>query len=997
MNQRLFGALKISLLAIGTLVVVLLIGVTVAINFIFTSEKLTPMVLKVANSSMNAKLNMERVELTFFSTFPRLGLQLTQGSLVSKAERDTLWEKTDSLVAFKKCVVVVNPFDYLCDKKINLRYLGLEDASVYAYKGKNGVANWDIALPDTVAVADTMEQTEIAPISEIEINRVSLKRANVTFDDRDTRVYANLKNANLTLKASLKKDHLMMETEFSNENILFWQNGQLLINKVATELKTTLDLNHSAGILALHDTRLTVNGIALDVDGTLKRDSQKQAADVNLTYSLHAPSLKTVLYMIPESIVKKEEVNAEGEVLVNGALKGWYGKGQMPVATLNVKIKEAAAKYAKLPYGVDKFEADFYSYIDLMKKTPSYADLKIFHFQGAHTDVLAEAEIQDLLGDPDIKFKTKSVIDLTALAQTFPLQEGVEIKGKVNADLNLHCRLSSLKRQDFGRVRLAGNLSMSDLSLRDKLKDFEFTSDASLDFMGDESLVANAEIKQVALRSPKLTSDIERLKATLKSSNPQDTTRVVSLECKLELNRLKGKLNDSLSVFTRKMNATVSIDPSKQNPVMPQIKLAMETDTLFCRMGQTRIGMDKGGFGLRAEKVNDSLWLPKGIIGFRHLVLRVPEFALPIHMEKTSVTVGDRKITLRNALMKVGHSDITATGVIHDLYGVMKKKKTLKATLELYSHKLDCNQLVNSLNFPEDTLQVEADTISNSAPMELFVIPHNVDAELRTKLEKVTYGKMTFENVCGDVDVRNQAVHLKKLTMRGLDADMQATVVYRARQKSRGYAGFDFRLKGINVGKLVDFAPALDTIVPMLRSFKGIVNFEAAAEAVLDSNLNIKIPTLRSAMHIKGDSLVLMDGETFAEISKMLLFKNKKRNVFDSIAVNLIVENGNVTVYPFLVQIDRYKAAVGGTQGLDMNFNYHISILKSPIPFKLGLNISGNLDKMKFRLGKAKYKDDVTPVAIHRVDSTRINMGRNIVDDFEKVMKRGGQIPQTAE
>ena len=52
---------------------------------------------------------------------------------------------------------------------------------------------------------------------------------------------------------------------------------------------------------------------------------------------------------------------------------------------------------------------------------------------------------------------------------------------------------------------------------------------------------------------------------------------------------------------------------------------------------------------------------------------------------------------------------------------------------------------------------------------------------------------------------------------------------------------------------------------------------------------------------------------------------------------------------------------------------------------------------MKFRLGKAKYKDDVTPVAIHRVDSTRINMGRNIVDDFEKVMKRGGQIPQKAE
>ena len=51
-------------------------------------------------------------------------------------------------------------------------------------------------------------------------------------------------------------------------------------------------------------------------------------------------------------------------------------------------------------------------------------------------------------------------------------------------------------------------------------------------------------------------------------------------------------------------------------------------------------------------------------------------------------------------------------------------------------------------------------------------------------------------------------------------------------------------------------------------------------------------------MYIKGDSLVLMDGETFAEISKMLMFKNKKKNVFDSISVNVVVNdvNGNLAV-----------------------------------------------------------------------------------------------------
>ena len=46
------------------------------------------------------------------------------------------------------------------------------------------------------------------------------------------------------------------------------------------------------------------------------------------------------------------------------------------------------------------------------------------------------------------------------------------------------------------------------------------------------------------------------------------------------------------------------------------------------------------------------------------------------------------------------------------------------------------------------------------------------------------------------------------------------------------------------------------------------------------------------------------------------------------------------------------------------------------------MNISGNLDKMKIRVGKAKYKDDVTPAAIHKVDSTRMDLGRRIWNGF---------------
>ena len=991
MKKHTKNILKITSLSVAALMVLVLGGIALAVNFIFTPEKLTPVVLKVSNQALNAKLDMKSVELTFFSTFPRFGLKLTDGSLVSKAVNDTLWQKTDSLVSFDKCVVVVNPLDYLYKNKITVNYLGLENASVYAFKSKEGIANWDILKTDTTAVE--VKDTAVAkPLSGgIDIRRVALKHTNVVFDDRDTRVYASLQNASLGLRASLHKERSRLSLKFKNDNIIFWQDGQLLLHRIATELETDLELERKTRRLTLNDTGMKVNGIRFDVKGSLQGDSARHALAVDLKYGLHAPTLETVLNMIPERVLKRESMTAKGEVMMQGEIKGWYGKKQMPTVTLNVRIKDASAKYDKLPYGIDNLSADFQAFVDLVRQKPSHADLKIFRFRGAHTEILADAKVEDLLGDPVITFNTKSKIDLTSLAQTFPLQKNVTIKGTIDADLRLKTRLSSIKKRDIGRIRAAGKITMNGMSLQDTDKEFELTSDASLAFLGNDFLAARAQVNRLVLRSRLLHANISSLSVMAKTTDPQDTTQIAKMDCKVELNQLKGNMGDSLAVFCKKTTATVSLKPGKRNPALPQIGLSMEADTLFARAGDIRFGMDKAGLGVSAEKVRDSVWIPKGIIGFNRLKVNVPQFALPIHMRKTALTVGDHRITLKNASFRIGRSDLKASGVVYDLYGVMKHHKVLRATLDVSSHNLDCNQLINALNFPADTLNTEAEEVAETdtaSAIKLFIIPKHIDFELQTDLKRVRYDKMLFENVRGEVDIRDQAVHLNSLRMRGLDAGMSATMVYRATENKRGYAGFDFKLRRVNIGKLVDFIPSLDTIVPMLRSFQGRVNFDAAAEARLDSNMNIRIPSLRAAVRIDGDSLVLMDGETFAEISKMLHFKNKKRNVFDSISVNVTVKDGNVTVYPFVVQIDRYKAAVGGTQGLDMNFNYHVSILKSPLPFKMGVTITGNLDKMKFKLGKAKYKDAVTPVAIRKVDSTRIHLGRDIVNDFQRVIRR---------
>lgn len=621
MERRIRKLIRVSAITVGALLLTGFVVVAFVINYVFTPDKLTPIVLNVANRSLDADLKVESVELTFFSTFPQFGLKVDEGFLVSKVLNDSLPQKTDSLLAFKECVLIVNPLDYFLKNKISVYNLSLKNVTVYAYRNKAGKANWEIVKTssDTLAVEkDTISQNKFD--SEIDIRQVELEHANLIFDDRNTEVYSRIDDVDLRLKLALTKGVSSLGVEFENKNILFWQQGELLINKVAASLQTDIEIDRSTALWTLKNTGLTINGIRLDVNGELKRDTVTKMVGVNLKYGLHAPSMETVMNMIPEAYVKRGQISAKGEVKVDGTLEGNYGNKQLPAVSLNIKINDASARYEGLPYGIDNFTADFESYIDLMRRNPSFLNLKILHFEGAHTKILADAKVEDLLVDPLITLHTESTVDLDALAKTFPLQENVTIRGKLDAGLNLKCRLSSLKKQDIGRIRLGGRLALKDFELKDTAKDFNFLGNADLKFSDSETLQAELDIREIILNSRKFASEIDRMKAKVVSTNPQDTTKIVTLQCELEMNKLRANIGDSLKIYSGKTTGTGELAPKEQNSAMPMISFSMRTDSLFFNANETKLALGVAGIKAKLEKKNDSLWIPRGIVGFDRFV-----------------------------------------------------------------------------------------------------------------------------------------------------------------------------------------------------------------------------------------------------------------------------------------------------------------------------------------------------------------------------------------
>ena len=58
--------------------------------------------------------------------------------------------------------------------------------------------------------------------------------------------------------------------------------------------------------------------------------------------------------------------------------------------------------------------------------------------------------------------------------------------------------------------------------------------------------------------------------------------------------------------------------------------------------------------------------------------------------------------------------------------------------------------------------------------------------------------------------------------------------------------------------------------------------------------------------------------------------------------------------------------------------------MKSPIPFKFGVNITGTPDNMKIRLGGSKFKKGMDVRSVSVVDTTRVNLIRQISSVFRR-------------
>lgn len=213
-----------------------------------------------------------------------------------------------------------------------------------------------------------------------------------------------------------------------------------------------------------------------------------------------------------------------------------------------------------------------------------------------------------------------------------------------------------------------------------------------------------------------------------------------------------------------------------------------------------------------------------------------------------------------------------------------------------------------------------------------------------------------MDDVTASLNVKDGNLSLQHFQLKTLAANLNGDLSYSARDNEKAMLDFNFDLSEIELSRLNEFLPPLDTLFPVTKSFVGTGDFRMKGTAQLDQNLNFDMATLDAVAAIRAREIMIVDGETFRELAKTFMFKNKVLNPVEKLNAEMEFKQGEINILPAFLKIDRYELAVGGIQRWDMSYDYHISVLKSPVPFKAGVDIDGKYADYKYKITKAKYK-----------------------------------------
>ncbi|MFW5706030.1 MAG: AsmA-like C-terminal region-containing protein, partial [Bacteroidota bacterium] len=289
---------------------------------------------------------------------------------------------------------------------------------------------------------------------------------------------------------------------------------------------------------------------------------------------------------------------------------------------------------------------------------------------------------------------------------------------------------------------------------------------------------------------------------------------------------------------------------------------------------------------------------------------------VPVAINRAQLNFSPEYLDLVNFNMKLGESDMSASGRIEQFLPYAMADGTLVGSLQTSSEYFNVSALIPE---SEETAEEPADT----AAMEVVEIPPKIDFTMNSTFDRLVYDDIEFKNVNGTVKVQNQALVLDQLNLDVLDGSIAMSGAYDTKP-AQPHADFNIQLAGMGIQEAYQTFGPVEKLMPIADNTSGNFASSFSIETVLGSDMMPVYPSMNGGGSLSTTDIIVDNVNTMNKIADALKMPDLKRLKLTPVDLSFEIVEGKVFVNPFDIKYENITATLGGWTSFDQTIDYNM-------------------------------------------------------------------------
>lgn len=988
-----------SLGGVFALIIIFLTGLTLYL----TPERLSEIVNREANENLQAEVKAHNIRFTIWSSFPHLRIEMDSVRVISKtlagiskAQRDSLPDDADYLLstgAFRGGINLAR----LLSGKIALSKVEVEDLDVNLVAVTDSITNYSIVPnstgPDKIPYFTADKVTLHKPRR---LRWFSLpSQAQVGIDLKDATLIRDKKNKNLyDLKVAGNIDALVGALQVL-QGFPFELGGNVHLAFDPFAIKTD---NYS---ISLGEMRGNI-----DLNMQMGEDVKVN----QFAYRIDNFNLNDFLARFPGlSLPTLDSLDANLVVNASARLTSPYNFSStaLPSAEVDFKVVDGDFCYTlsdNHKFVVHHEGAEGKLVFDGTNPDNSYFVIPPFSLTGEGTDLTLAAEAVDLMGSPIITASVKGKSGLDKIGHAVEVLRGCGLKGELLADADVRFRMDNISGGNIHSLDIKGNVSLTDfagsmpgqgMSASAERLDFFFggkAGDLGTDSLSDGRIRLNGETGRFAFKNGSTTISGDRLDlkgfCDLHSGDFMPDNFLLNLDAaRLAVTSREARVNlrgVAAEVSAKKSDKPISVSDYK----MPSEWMTDARSQKFVDHSPAflQVKLNKGIRDLMAQwRVGAQLNLKAGEI-------RTDAFPLDNHIRNVDIAASFDSVAVRSLELRSGSSGMNINGKITNLRQFLNSSTPapLLIDLNVAMDTVQINQLARAYEHGQKKTKGVAytpapDSVS-AADTVALLIPRNLIANVRASARETRYTNLHLYDLSTGLKLKDGNANVDDLKISADFGRAYMDLAYNSSDIQRMGINAELGVEDINVVNFFKNFHTLLLMMPQMSNLSGILSAHCNLSLLSFPNMYVNVPSVNGKINLQGRDLVVHQSDFIRHLTRMMLIHQSGDLHIANMNVNASIHDNLLELYPFRFEVDRYLLKVVGLNNFNGDLYYHIGVDKSPIPFKFGLNVEGNISHPHIRFGGESFKvekgEEITSSIMETHYINIVSMAKKYMKEF---------------